>query len=132
MPETAIDPIEDPVQELQFHLKAKEATEAALEASMLKLDALARNVVKEAFWRVFQDIEFPEHLRSISAIPSTRDNLRVDFEVVNDTRLKVRTLVDEPTWITFDGLEVDWPIAWVHLQVRIPLNRLSPTWIDKV
>jgi hypothetical protein len=43
----------DPIAEIQTHLKAKNAAEAAIQKSMKKLDTLAKREVRKAFKRVF-------------------------------------------------------------------------------
>jgi hypothetical protein len=112
--------------------KLQEKWEVIVQDSMVALHDIAMWQVREAFNRVFiNEIRFPE-VETQAAIPYTWDNVRIDFPVSDDTRLKVADIVDWPTWITFNWFKVDWPIAWILLQARVPLKNLSPNWIESI
>ena len=87
----------DHVQELKDALAAAKSAEEASDEALRKLHAQAMEEVKLAFSRVFPSgVKFPKE-EPESAIPHTGDNLRIDFPVINNVRLKVSDLIDPST-----------------------------------
>lgn len=108
---------------------AKEMSQEALWNLHLQAIEEVKIVFSRLFWA--SGAQLPEW-EIESAIPSTWDNLRLDFSISQDVRLKVDTIIDPDTWISFFGMKVDGPVEWIHFQVRVPLKHLSSTGIEKV
>lgn len=123
----------DYVKTLWDALATAASAEDMRQEALWNLHLQAIEEVKIAFSRLFwaSGAQLPEW-EIESAIPSTRDNLRLDFPISQDVRLKVDTIIDPDTWISFFGMKVDGPEKWIHFQVRVPLKHLSPTGIAKV
>ncbi|MFZ4461711.1 MAG: hypothetical protein ACOYN2_04225 [Patescibacteria group bacterium] len=101
----------DPVKTIKDALSSIKEQEALIETSMQTLTAKAMGKVLIAFGRVFGEaVEIPQG-QPESAIPSSGDNLRIDFPVSSDMSLKTNTVIDSETGISFLGVKVDSPVA---------------------
>lgn len=120
------------------------ALEWKIDTAMSALVEQALAEAKLAYERVFTDgTPFPEW-RYQWAIPSSGENVRLDFERTQEVSWNTRairearwddswsTIFDEKTWISFLGCHVDLPHPWNTLQVRVPLKHLSSSGIETV
>ncbi len=129
MSETTLDTV-DYIDNLRQAMLDKKQAEKNIEKSMRKLQDQAMKKVREAYAKIFgQEIPFLE-VAIESAIPSTGDNLRLDFDGNWDEKVQGQN-IDSDTWISFLWMVV-YPGPRRLLQVRVPLSLLSQTGITKV
>ena len=113
--------------------------EKRIQDSMRVLQEQALLLTKEAYIRVYgSEIPFPQWDCN-SAIPSTWDNVRLDFEIcVEDISRDLKekygdsSVVDKETGVSFFWYHTEWPVKGNGLQVRVPLNKLSPEGIASI
>ena len=122
---------QDPVAIIKDRTALKQTLDKEISNALDELHRAALQKAECVMRQILPNTPFPSNIKSSAAIPHTGDNLRIDFETLQDDRL-LQHVQDPETGIIFFGMKADGPIAGIVFQIRIPLSQLSASGINSI